>query len=704
MKGILAYEAFNQISDTFVDESYIPGAEVLLAPPPRRTRAEREEGPLRRFMNSGWGVACVSMFVALTVLAGIIYAGHRDPTGIPPAVTPSESTEAGTLSVLPETSALITEERALEIASDYWGIQTGDTDPDNGYRYQVRSQGKAKTPDNESVYVIALQWLVDNHHYSTVEQVWVNEVTGEVVIPYEDSPDTTAGPETVRPDEPIVEPDLEAVLAQAEPMAPDIPEGSALVGETALTMWYSEDGSNIKKQVSRIAVYRDGDDPYTHYLYADVLANNGRIRQSETGTIHGCFVLMESDTQLVLATVEGAPVNQSNSRVNILVERWYSWTDADAWSGEDLGDIRLLREESEIGEWTASFEVLEKQIVRSAERGLVTILSSLIRGDGGAENTGVLVDFFTVTDVPRVYARADSKGEEAAEARGGILDGSCFSAAWVALIEHLEGEAVGLDPALPMPEETTNWEDYAQPMEPDVPEDAVVLGYTYTTDSVTQNGETFAAISRIALYGFREEQAEFFLYRDVLAENGEIIASDTRLLPTLFGLAQSSLDGSMQLYTVTAGRKNDGNAHLGLTVQGLHWSDVSPTGEPVGAVQAWCTPCEEASWMWEESNRIMANKGMDYGWQVHASSIGDCWLQNTRTYWNQTLGELGMEDSGYLIFLMDKLTAIQLGEMYVFHPEDDEETRMGAYFFLSTGTDHLNRWFQYHMSGLGYMP
>ena len=631
MKGILAYEAFNQISDTFVDESYIPGAEVLLAPPTRRTRAEREEGPLRRFMNSGWGVACVSMFVALTVLAGIIWAGQRDPTGIPSVGTSPADTSF-------MTEALTT-------------LRAEDTEADTTFE-----------------------------------------------------PSTAPGPETVRPDEPIVEPDLEAVLSQAEPMAPDIPEDAALMGETALTMWYSEDGSNIKKQVSRIAVYRDEDDPYTHYLYADVLANNGRIRQSETGTIHGCFVLMESDTHLVLATVEGAPVNQSNSRVNILVERWYSWTDADAWSGEDLGDIRLLREESEIGEWTASFEVLEEQIVRSAERGLVTTLAALIRGDGGAENTGVLVDFFTVTDVPRVYARADSKGEEAAEARGGILDGSCFSAAWVALIEHLEGEAVGLDPAPPMPEETTNWEDYAQPMEPDVPEDAVVLGYTYTTDSVTQNGETFAAISRIALYGFREEQAEFFLYRDVLAENGKIIASDTRLLPTLFGLAQSSLDGSMQLYTVTAGRKNDGNAHLGLTVQGLHWSDVSPAGESVGAVQAWCTPCEEASWMWEESNQIMANKGMDYGWQVHASSIGDCWLQNTRTYWDQTLGELGMEDSGYLIFLMDKLTAIQLGEMYVFHPEDDEETRMGAYFFLSTGTDHLNRWFQYHMSGLGYMP
>ena len=632
MKGILAYEAFNQISDTFVDESYIPGAEALLAPPARRTRAEREEGPLRRFMNSGWGVACVSMFVALTVLAGIIWAGQRDPVGIPSVGTSPADTS------LIMTEALTT-------------LRAEDTEADTTFE-----------------------------------------------------PSTDPGPETVRPDEPVHEPDIEAVLSRAEPMEPDIPEDAALVGETALTMWYSEDGSNIQKQVSRIAVYRDGTDPYTHHLYADVLADNGKIRKTETRTIHGCFALMESDTHLVLATVEGAAVDQSNRRVNILVERWYSWTDADAWSGEDLGDIRILREESELGEWTASFEVLEKQVVRSAERGLVTTLAALIRGDGGEENTGVLVDFLTVTDVPRVYARADSQGEEAAEARGGILDGSCFSTAWVALLEHLEGEAVGLDPAPPTPEETMGWEDFAEPMEPDVPADAVVMGYTYTTDHVTKGGETFEAISRIALYGFREDESYFYLYRDVLAENGEIIASHTVMLPALFGLAQNSLDGSLQLYTVTADRDNSGVARLGLTVQNLHWSDQSPEGESVGEVRAWVTPCEEASWTWEDTSKTLANKGMSYGWQVNGSAIGNCWLQNTKTYWEQTLGELGMEDSGHLVFLMDKLLNVKLGDMYILHPEDDEETRMGSYFFLSTGTDHLNRWFQYHMSGLGYMP
>ena len=131
------------------------------------------------------------------------------------------------------------------------------------------------------------------------------------------------------------------------------------------------------------------------------------------------------------------------------------------------------------------------------------------------------------------------------------------------------------------------WEDFAEPMEPDVPADAVEMGYTYTTDHVTRDGETFETISRIALYGFREDESYFYLYRDVLAENGEIIASDTRKVPTLFGLAQSSLDGSLQLYTVTADRDNSGVARLGLTVQNLHWSDQSPEGESVGEVRAW---------------------------------------------------------------------------------------------------------------------
>ena len=636
MKGILAYQAFNQISDTYVDESYIPGAEVLLAPPSRRTRAEREEGPLRRFMNSGWGVACVSLFVALTVLAGIIYAGHRDPTVLPPVGTSPENP------FVSDTSMATTE--------------------------VLTTHQPETTPE------------------TTAEQ------------------STDPGPETIRPDEPIDEPNVEAILAQAEPMTPDIPADAALVGETALTMWYEEDGSRLQKQVTRIALYRDGTDPYTHYLYTDVLANNGKIRQSETGTIHGCFALLESDTQLLLATVEGAPVNQSNSRVSILVERWYSWTDEDAWSGEDLGDVRLLREEYRNGEWTATFDALEENLANAAARLWNTALTVHLREDGGVENAGVLVDCFTVADTPHVYARADSKGADAITARNGILDTACFETAWMSFVEHLKEEAAGLDPAPPVPVETTNWEDYAEPMEPDVPDTAVVMGYTYTTDLVTRNGETFEAISRIALYGFREKEAEFFLYRDVIDVNGEIIASDTRLLPTLFGLAQSSLDGSLQLYTVTAGRKNTGTAQLSLEVQILSWSDVSPTGDAVGAVKAWAVPCEEASWTWEESSAIMANKGMDYGWQVYAFDIGDCWLQNTRTYWDQTFGEFGFEGSGYLTFLLDKLVNVKLEDMYVLHPEDDEETRMGTYFFLSTGSDHLNTWFQFYMSGLGFRP
>ncbi len=766
MKGILAYEAFNQISDTFVDESYIPGAEVLLAPPARRTRSEREEGALRRFMNSGWGVACISLFVAFAVLAGIIYAGQNPPVDGPVGSLPSETetdnysgvsqdevtVKHGDTVIYPRRFLLYNEtvdgrgfegefdlnHRPMVLPKVYYAkdgsISPCELNLDTGYEFVIASvygtdmQESAFIHDgtfhyesflkysseilpvgqhyivlqikhNSSCYEYAYELvLVESEGDTEIGTTHLPEDT-EPVTTYE--PSTDPGPETVRPDEPNVE----AILAQAEPMIPDIPAGSALVGETALTMWYREDDSRLQKQVSRIAVYRDGDDPYTHYLYADVLDDSGTIRKAETTAIHGYFTLMEFDSTLVLSTMEGELTdNGTYCNAYGIIEAWLSWTDADNMSGEDLGDIRLQRVEYD--DWTnkSPLNRMEDVLSKFVMRQVCEKLSLALRQYTEPENFGVLVDFFTETDTPRVYARSDSKGAEAVEARNLILDGAYFDTVWSAFVQRMNDQAAGLDPAPPVPEETTNWEDFAQPMEPDVPDTAVVLGYTYTTDRVTRNGETFEAISRIALYGFREEQSEFFLYRDVLAENGEIIATDTRTLPTLFGLAQSSLDGSLQLYTVSADRQNNGTARLGLTVQSLSWSDVGPTGESVGEVKAWVTPCEEASWVWEESTAIMANKGMDYGWQVHAFDIGECWLQNTRTYWNQTLGELGMEDSGYLTFLLDKLLNVKLGDMYVLHPEDDEETRMGTYFFLSTGSDHLETWFQYYMSGLGFRP
>lgn len=79
---------------------------------------------------------------------------------------------------------LISEEQAMTIASDYWGIQTGNVDPVKGYIFRIESFGLTQTPTGEVVYEIALRWLVEGVHYSTVETVWVDAETGEVMTPY----------------------------------------------------------------------------------------------------------------------------------------------------------------------------------------------------------------------------------------------------------------------------------------------------------------------------------------------------------------------------------------------------------------------------------------------------------------------------------------------------------------------------------------
>lgn len=75
----------------------------------------------------------------------------------------------------------ITVEEAVEIASDHWNIRVGDVDPDTGYPYglfPVENQ-----TENPHVHVIMLKWLVAGTHYSTVDEIWVDRITGEIVQP-----------------------------------------------------------------------------------------------------------------------------------------------------------------------------------------------------------------------------------------------------------------------------------------------------------------------------------------------------------------------------------------------------------------------------------------------------------------------------------------------------------------------------------------
>ena len=77
-------------------------------------------------------------------------------------------------------TAFISEEKALSIASKHWNIQPGDRDPNTGY---MMSLLVAETPSAASPwYHVTLQWLVGDAHFSKLDDVWIDAVTGAVSL------------------------------------------------------------------------------------------------------------------------------------------------------------------------------------------------------------------------------------------------------------------------------------------------------------------------------------------------------------------------------------------------------------------------------------------------------------------------------------------------------------------------------------------
>ena len=73
-------------------------------------------------------------------------------------------------------------EKALEIAAEYWydcySIKVGDKDSETGFPYAILP----KDNDSEN-YCIALAWLVEGSHYSTLEMIEIDAFTGEIILP-----------------------------------------------------------------------------------------------------------------------------------------------------------------------------------------------------------------------------------------------------------------------------------------------------------------------------------------------------------------------------------------------------------------------------------------------------------------------------------------------------------------------------------------
>ncbi len=70
----------------------------------------------------------------------------------------------------------ISEDEAIEIASQHWGIKSGDKDEATGFPFLIMPVDSS----NDNI-TIALKWLVENNHYSTVDSVEIDPFTGEIV-------------------------------------------------------------------------------------------------------------------------------------------------------------------------------------------------------------------------------------------------------------------------------------------------------------------------------------------------------------------------------------------------------------------------------------------------------------------------------------------------------------------------------------------
>lgn len=75
----------------------------------------------------------------------------------------------------------ISEEEALIIAREYWDIELGDIDEDTGFPLTVQHMNS----EDNNEYIVALRWLVDNSHWSTIDMIYVNAINGECRSYYE---------------------------------------------------------------------------------------------------------------------------------------------------------------------------------------------------------------------------------------------------------------------------------------------------------------------------------------------------------------------------------------------------------------------------------------------------------------------------------------------------------------------------------------
>ena len=196
MKGQTAFEALSGVRDDLIEEAVelLGLLDMDAASVGRRPRRERGESLFSRFMDSSWGVALLCAVVSLSVLSAIVWAGNRPPVGGPAG--PGTDTEART------ESNFISEEEAVAIAAEYWGIQSGDTDPATGFVYRIEPPVLTQLHPNQPprYYSVELRRTDESSEYILIDYIMIDAETGQVLIRYAESDIVDEEPARTRED------------------------------------------------------------------------------------------------------------------------------------------------------------------------------------------------------------------------------------------------------------------------------------------------------------------------------------------------------------------------------------------------------------------------------------------------------------------------------------------------------------------------
>ena len=112
----------------------------------------------------------LSSALILILISTLLFAGCGSAPAEPPETAPAVQTD-------PAPKGPLGRKQAVELASEHWGVSSGDVDELTGFKMNIFVD-ESPTAESNS-FRIVLRWLVDGH-YSTVDEIYIDADSGEI--------------------------------------------------------------------------------------------------------------------------------------------------------------------------------------------------------------------------------------------------------------------------------------------------------------------------------------------------------------------------------------------------------------------------------------------------------------------------------------------------------------------------------------------